>query len=186
MRAEAQPTRHEELNLFDLRVIVAGSRRYRDYRFFTETMEDWERRHGAGKKIVYLSGMATSGADEMVVRWCKETGRAWAEFPALWEDLSAPDAVVKDRNNYDGTTTPYNALAGFTRNVVMSAYATDMVGFHDGLTPGTGHMRNTMLKKVGKDHVWTIIIELPPRRDIHWQIHPKALGRNPLNDDQRK
>jgi hypothetical protein len=188
MRREthSSPVPHEELNGYDSRVIVAGSRRYEDYRFFVETMEGYERQYQAGKKVVYLSGKAKSGADAMVIRWCQETGRHWAEFPAEWENLDAPDAVVRMRKNWDGSETPYNVLAGFTRNILMSTFATDLVGFHDGITPGTGHMRKIMLEKVGAAHVWTLMIELPPKQGKVTMHSHSARGHNPLNTLQRK
>lgn len=64
--------------------------------------------------IEIISGMAkgvdTCAVDWAVVNWCK-----WHEFPANWEDLSHPDAVIRTRK--DGTK--YDALAGHRRNQKM-------------------------------------------------------------------
>ena len=32
--------------------------------------------------IIYISGAAKTGADNLIIRWCKEHCFSWVEFPA--------------------------------------------------------------------------------------------------------
>lgn len=158
MDRSAHPTPHEELGRFDIRVIVAGSRGFDDYLLFCQGMDDYVKEVLADRPAVFISGKAASGADKMAIDWCKDRGYPWAEFPALWHDLEAPGAVIKERIAR-GTTYRYNVRAGFVRNIRMSEHGTDLVCWYDGSSTGTGHMRQLMLAKVGPAHVKTILID---------------------------
>lgn len=136
MSAEVRATPHDELVNFDYRVVVFGSRGYDDYESFAESMDLYVQRFDPEKSMIFLSGMASSGADALIVRWCKERGRPWAEFPAAWDDIAVPGAVV--RTNRQGK--PYNVVAGFQRNRKMAAVSSNYVSFYDGSSPGTKDM----------------------------------------------
>lgn len=62
-------------------------------------------------------------------------------FPAKWDDLSAPGAVVRRRSN----GAEYNVIAGFTRNQQMLSEGkpTHARGFPGGA--GTADMRNRIV-----------------------------------------
>lgn len=132
---EQNPVPHDRLKEYTHRILVAGSRGFTNYPFFCELMDDIVTEHTEGFAIV--TGVAPSGPDEMVVRWCKEHQYPWAEFPPEWDNLSAQDAVIK----VNRSGKEYNARAGFDRNVKMADYSTHVVVFWDGSSPGTKHMR---------------------------------------------
>lgn len=155
MRRQTQPTPHTELAAFDVRLIVAGSRGFNNYRLFSQVMFAHEAKF-AGKSIVYISGCARSGADDMIIRWCKENNRPWAEFPADWDDITSPEACV--RTNRSGKL--YNVLAGFQRNAQMAEAGTDLITFHDGLSKGTKHMTDLVVSKYGQEHASTVLVDL--------------------------
>lgn len=104
---------------FDLRVLVAGSRGVRDYDYFCQAMQtfDLDELRSSGCMI---SGVASKGPDEMVVRWAKQNGILCREYPAEW------DALGK--------------RAGYVRNVQMGKAATEAVVLWDCVSPGTKHM----------------------------------------------
>jgi hypothetical protein len=58
---------------------------------------------------------AARGADGLADIWADNWGVAKSVYPAKWEDVEAPDAVVKYRD--DGTA--YNVAAGGQRNQRM-------------------------------------------------------------------
>lgn len=155
MRRQAQPTPHDELHKFEVRLIVAGSRGFDDYELFSQLVFQHEASF-AGKSLIYISGKASSGADAMIIRWCKENGRPWSEFPADWDDVSSPDALP--RTNRAGKI--YNALAGFQRNTRMAEVGTDLLTFYDGFSRGTPHMIGALARKCGNEHVKTVLINL--------------------------
>ncbi len=86
--------------------------------------------------IIFISGRARTGADNMILKWCRENGYPWVEFEADWENLEVPGAVVRYRR--DGSA--YNVRAGFDRNVEMGKNATNLMVWWDGQSTGTKHM----------------------------------------------
>ena len=73
------------------------------------------------------------------------------EFPADWDNLGVPGAVIK--TNRSGKQ--YNAVAGHARNTAMANFADALIAFHDGSSRGTANMIQTM-KRLGKEvHVIT-------------------------------
>ena len=128
---------HTAIASFDEAVVVAGSRTFNDYRVFTELLESWIARNVSHASVIFLSGKAPSGPDEMIIRWCRAHGRAWTEYPADWEDLGAPNSYIK-KSTVTGRL--YNARAGHQRNREMARVATRIVCFWDGVSPGTRNM----------------------------------------------
>lgn len=63
------------------------------------------------------------GADRFAKEWAFANKVKATEFPAKWEDLEVPDAVIKTRR--DGKQ--YNVLAGFMRNQAMVDSKPDLV-----------------------------------------------------------
>lgn len=131
------PKEIEDVDDFDIVMIVAGSRSYNDYQSFCEYMHQLvSRKDIVDSRIIFVSGMASKGADAMIVRWCEENAAPYVPMPADWEDLSVPGAVVrKNRHGKD-----YNCVAGHQRNRRMAEIATHLVCFYDGVSPGTKNM----------------------------------------------
>lgn len=136
----AQPSSPEALSDYDVRLLVAGSRGYADYRFFSDAMWATVERFG-GKSIIFISGAAKTGADALIIQWCREHHLPWVEFAADWNRLGK--------------------RAGYVRNAQMAEVATDVVLFYDGVSKGTRHMSDLALKK-GLP-VTTILIDIIER-----------------------
>jgi YspA, cpYpsA-related SLOG family len=129
---------HAAIPFFDEAVIVAGTRTFNDYPRFTELLEGWIARTLRRRaSVIFISGKAPSGPDQMIIRWCREHGRAWTEYAADWEDLGAPNSYIK-KSAVTGRL--YNARAGHHRNREMARVATRVVCFWDGVSPGTANM----------------------------------------------
>jgi hypothetical protein len=131
-----QALSHDAIGDYDVAIVVAGSRDYNDYRKFSEIIEGYLCVEVPKETVIFISGKAKTGPDDMIIRWCKEHGYAWTEFPADWDDISAPGAFVK-RNRLGKL---YNARAGHDRNRLMAEHASRVICFWDGFSPGTKNM----------------------------------------------
>jgi len=112
-----------EIPAYDIAAIVAGSRTINDYARFSEIMGDivaYDYYHD--KSIVFITGKARTGADAMIIKWCKEHGYPWVEMPADWDE--------------------YGKRAGYIRNEQMAEVANTLFAFYDGVSKGTKHMIN--------------------------------------------
>ncbi|WP_144106726.1 SLOG family protein [Paraburkholderia sp. BCC1886] len=134
---EHAPLSHEAIADFDEVIVVAGSRNFNDYDRFVRELEGYVLREHPGTSLIFVSGKARTGADDMTIRWCRENGLAWTEFPAKWDDLTVPGAVVR-RNHRTGRD--YNVVAGHQRNAEMANVMTKLVVFWDGKSTGTRNM----------------------------------------------
>jgi hypothetical protein len=151
---QKQPVDHSELINYDNRLIVAGTRGYNDYSFFSDFMHDFVTVYPAGT-LVLISGAARTGADDLIIRWCREFNYPWAEFHAAWNDLTVPGAVI--RTSRGGKE--YNVLAGYDRNGHMAEVGTELLTFWDGKSDGTIDMR-----KRAKDRYLTVtdvLVDIP-------------------------
>lgn len=87
-----------------------------------------------------LCGLA-GGIDMAGKRWADARGIAVLPFPAAWDDLDAPGAVIRYRQAPAGDRrgAPYNARAGNDRNVRMVACAAGgaLVAVWNGRSAGT-------------------------------------------------
>lgn len=132
------------IQYFDMAIIVAGSRNctdYNDFCFWLEGLllsDDY-----TDMEIVFITGKAPRGPDDMIIRWCEENDFPWVEFPADWDNTDVPNAVV--RKTVRGKL--YNAMAGHMRNEEMAKAATHLWVMWDGVSKGT----MDMLKR-GKHH----------------------------------
>lgn len=116
------------------------------------------------ESLVFISGNARSGADALIIRWCKEHGYPWAEFDAAWDDLNAPGAVIME-NKFG---KQYNAVAGYDRNDKMATVGTKLVIFWDGLSKGTKQMRERAGER--KLKIVTILIDIVKKvKDHGWK-----------------
>jgi hypothetical protein len=102
---------------YAVRCIVAGTRKYDNMREFHEAVCDQLRDFDA--PVLFISGAARSGADDLIIRWCHRFGYPCLQMPADW-------------NTGRG--------AGFARNTNMAILGTHLLAFHDGQSPGTQHM----------------------------------------------
>lgn len=103
------------------RIIIAGGRAFKDYPLLVRKM-------GAITKnldltdLEIVSGVAR-GADQAGEQWARKAKIPIKQFHADWKS--------------------YNKSAGYVRNNAMAQYATHLVAFWDGESPGTRHMIQT-------------------------------------------
>ena len=120
----------------ELRIIVAGSRNFSDYKLLSQTLTDYLESNPTGVKIQFVSGTAR-GADSLGERFAQENGYEIKRFPAQWEI--------------------YGKSAGYRRNATMADYAAQENGvlfaFWDGISKGTMHMINLAKGKELDVHV---------------------------------
>lgn len=90
------------------RLLVTGGRDYRDRAHVFATLDAI---HAETPVTLLVHGAAT-GADGLARDWAIERGIKHFPFPADWNDIHHPEAVVKQRR--DGTL--YDAAAGPRRN----------------------------------------------------------------------
>lgn len=137
----AQPAERSEILNFNVRLIVAGSRGYNNYDEFSAILkmfvEDLELKH-PGEPILFITGRAKNGPDNMVIQWCVEHERPWVEYPADWDQ--------------------FGKRAGYIRNTEMAEVGTDLIVFWDGKTKGSMHMYETGVAK--ELHVLSVLIKL--------------------------
>jgi len=134
---------NKELCEFDTRIIVAGTRDYSDYETFSKVIADTVS-NLSDNKIIFISGAAKSGADALIIRWCKENNYPCAEFPADWDK--------------------YKKSAGYIRNVEMSDVGTHLIAFWDGESNGTKHMIDIATEK--KLSITVNLIELNKKAEF--------------------
>lgn len=122
------------------KVIVAGSRGFKDYEYLEQKLLHVFSRWFY-MDVTIISGMA-DGADSLGLRFAKEYMVDYKEMPADWSDMTEP-CVRKTRANGD----EYNALAGHKRNQSMADIATHLVLFWDGKSTGSADMLKRAQKK---------------------------------------
>jgi hypothetical protein len=120
---------------YNIALIVAGTRKWNDFDLFSKYLFDYIDKLD-DKSIIFISGAARTGADRLVIDWCKLNGFPWVEFPADWD---------------------IGLGAGYRRNTEMSKYGTHLLTFWDGFSKGTRHM----VAEAKKRKLWitTLIIE---------------------------
>lgn len=120
------------------RIVVFGTRYYNNkVEFHAEMMALLERLNG--EPVIFFSGAAKSGADYLIIRWCRKFNFPCILFPADW-----------DKNQ---------KAAGFIRNTEMAKLATYGLGFWDHVSNGTKHMI-AQLDYFQVSHK-TIFVEIP-------------------------
>ena len=137
--AEAVVRQHKGQKDKRPRVIIAGGRDFNDFNLLTQSMDNIMARAKVDK-IVIVSGKA-KGADALGEKYAGIRGHAVASFPADWNNIHVPGAVVKT-NKYG----KYNARAGHMRNEEMARYTAAsptrgvLVACWNGQSTGTGNM----------------------------------------------
>jgi UDP-N-acetylmuramoylalanine-D-glutamate ligase len=94
-----------------MRILVCGGR---DYGNREELFLILDRLHGATPFTVLIHGGA-KGADALAAAWAEARRVDTNAYPALWGDLSQPDALIK----HSRSGRAYDARAGFRRNQTM-------------------------------------------------------------------
>lgn len=119
-----------------MKLILCGGRDYTDRAKVFEVL-DYINLNRA--KVSLVIHGAASGADSLGRKWAESRGVEDDAYPALWDWLEAPGAVIK--RTKDGK--PYNANAGPDRNAKMLA-----IGKPDAVVafPG-GRGTNDMIEK---------------------------------------
>lgn len=155
-----RPIRRDELRKFKNVVTVFGSRKYDDKQTFESCLlgfiADF---HLTSEDTVFVSGMANTGADKLIVDWCKANGWRWHECPADWANIDTPGARI--RTNSQGKK--YNSLAGFQRNQEMANVSSHALGFWDGVSPGT----EDMMTRCNVKSLKIRMIRIPAEKDDH-------------------
>ena len=104
-----------------MKIIVAGSRTFKDYTFLRERLDFYFQ----NITPVIVCGEAR-GADELGKRYAESHGFEVISMPADWEK--------------------YGKSAGYRRNEEMAKIADGLVAFWDGKSKGTKHMIDIMHK----------------------------------------
>lgn len=120
----------------EFKLIVAGSRGFKDYDLMLRAVIALMDHELADKKLSIVSGMA-QGADQLGVRLANAFGLDLYKFPANW----------------DG----FGKKAGFIRNTQMGNFADGLLAFWDGKSNGTKHMVDYMHKLKKPVHLITYI-----------------------------
>lgn len=111
---------------YQIRIIVAGSRGYENRKEFHEVLCAYLERF-EGKNILFISGEAPTGADDLIIRWCKRYKFPCKLMPADWDGLGK--------------------RAGYVRNAEMAKIGTHLLVFYDGTSRGSAHMIEEGMKQ---------------------------------------
>lgn len=120
----------------EFKLIVAGGRDFNLPGVLEYWIMEYISRLPQDMVVSIVSGMAR-GADRLAYEFAKRMRTKVYEYPAQWDDLNAPGAIV--RTNFK-TGKTYNANAGFVRNQVMANVGDGLLVFWDGKSKGTEHM----------------------------------------------
>ena len=125
----------QEKDLGSMKVIIAGSRSIKDYAFVRQILNHVCQIYSIIPSEI-VSGKAKRGIDKLGERWAEENGVPVKPFPADWDNLAAPGAVVRT-NNFG---KQYNVRAGYDRNQEMAEYGDVLIAIWDGVSNGTKDM----------------------------------------------
>lgn len=92
-------------------VLVTGGRKYANYWRIWRTLDALHKTHNFTKLVHGKGGWTDMSADA----WAKARDVPVQDYPAKWNDISRPDAVIREHAN----GKPYNVIAGFARNQQM-------------------------------------------------------------------
>jgi hypothetical protein len=101
-----------------MHLIVAGGRDFNDYSRLSKILDRIVKIIGSDE-LVIISG-AANGADNLAIRYARESGIKLIEKPANWNK--------------------YGKRAGYIRNREMADIATHLLAFWDGKSKGTANM----------------------------------------------
>ena len=130
-----------------IRVIIAGSREFNDYKLLEKHCLNIFRElksegFDTSKNVVEIVSGGARGADSLGEKFANTFGLKIKRFIPDWDNLEKQPCVVK----YNKYNKPYNALAGHNRNLEMALYAKEdielgvLIAFHNGKSTGTKNM----------------------------------------------
>lgn len=133
-----------------LKIIIAGDREITDIKDIEDAVAASPFKIEDIDEIVYGDAR---GADKLAKDWADANGIKTKAFPAEWDNLKQPGAVIKERvNPWNKKKEKYNSNAGFYRNGLMADYADAVIAVQTkGYTNGTQDMFKKMKAK-GKLH----------------------------------
>lgn len=117
-----------------MRVIIAGGR---DIEISPNEMAEIVK--ASGFTITTVVSGTCEGVDQSGEGWANCDGVPVRPYPADWNNLQAPGAVIK-RNKFG---RKYNAKAGIDRNEKMAQNADALIAVWDGKSKGTKNMIET-------------------------------------------
>lgn len=132
-------------------VCVAGTRYWNDRRYFHEKIVEFLDTFN-GEPVLFVSGEATSGADDLIIRWCDKFRYPCKKMPADW-------------NNEKGLPNFNSKAAGFMRNEEMAGVVNYLLAFWDKVSRGTGHMIECCEQRKIPMQLFTIPTPPRPRYD---------------------
>lgn len=111
----------EAVALKPLRILVSGGRDFVDkdtlYRVLYELTDVGEMLPRAGTVIIH--GDCPTGADSFADDWAVVNWTGCEPYPADWDNIDAPGALIRVTRRPGRAPKPYNALAGHWRNQQM-------------------------------------------------------------------
>jgi len=110
--------------------IIAGSRSITDYSLICAAIKE------SKFPINEVVCGEANGPDKLGKLWAENCKIPVKSFPADWNNLSHPDAVIKTNSRGQ----KYDALAGHRRNAQMRDYATHLILIWDGESSGSANM----------------------------------------------
>jgi len=113
-----------------MRTIIAGSRSIKDFDVVEEAVEE------SGFDVTTVISGGAYGVDRLGEQWAQENGIEFEVYPADWNDITHPDAVVI----MSKWGKPYDVTAGSRRNEQMAEVADALIAIHDGKSKGTQDM----------------------------------------------
>lgn len=146
-----KPQQLQSLDPRDYKVIacVAGTRHFNDRRLFHEKILEFLEIQE--EPVLFLSGAAHSGADDLIIRWCAKFKYPCKRMPADWD-------------NEKGLPNFNKRAAGFVRNAEMAAIATHLLAFFDGESRGTQDMIDRCEELHRHIQVILVPVQKPPSR----------------------
>ncbi|KKL16418.1 hypothetical protein LCGC14_2495760 [marine sediment metagenome] len=117
-----------------MKVIIAGSRQIMNYQLVSAVISNTLSKYNI--QITEIVSGCAGGVDTLGEQWALEHGVKVEPFPALWDDITVPNALI--RTNKFGKQ--YNARAGFQRNEKMAQYGDVLIAVWDGESRGTRDM----------------------------------------------
>lgn len=128
-----------------MRTIIAGSRSLSDLTPVIQAINA----SGWDKEISVIISGGAKGVDRSGEYLGKAVLNVAVEvYPADWDNLDAPGAVIKVQNG-----RKYNARAGHDRNLKMAVIADALIAIWDGKSPGTKDMIDIATQKGLKVYV---------------------------------
>lgn len=90
----------------------------------------------SGFRITEVVSGCAAGADLFGEQWAKRKMIPIKRFPAKWDDLTHPNALIKT----NAAGRKYDARAGHRRNEDMARYSDQLIAVWDGVSHGTRDM----------------------------------------------